>query len=282
MAVHLLSFGDPYCRVARRRLLDQATAFSLFSTVRILSRSNLSPEFVTKHRSRLSILNRGYGFWIWKPRVILDSLLEVADRDIVVYVDVGCHLNKHGNKKMTEYLEKVSLSSSGILSSEYCEEEAKWTKGDVLDYFNVRLNAEVVNSRQRQSGVIFLRNEERTRKFVSDWLEIMEAFPNFIDDSPSSSANFPSFVQHRHDQSIFSIMSKLYGGEVFPGWDIEPWLGRNPPESELSFPVLAKRDFRDPLWSMVVFARKLVSPQLVARKMISVATKFGARAPMKG
>ena len=37
---------------------------------------------------------------------------------------------------------------------------------------------------------------------------------HLIDDSPSIEANFSCFKENRHDQSIFSILSKLYNFHV--------------------------------------------------------------------
>lgn len=38
---------------------------------------------------------------------------------------------------------------------------------------------------------------------------IMENYPNLIDDSPSKIENDKSFNEHRHDQSLFSVILKI-------------------------------------------------------------------------
>lgn len=260
VALHLVSFGDPFSWTAKRRLEKQARSLNLFTSIRVLSPKNLSPEFRLKHKKRLTPAERGFGYWIWKPRVILDTLLSVDVDDIVLYVDIGCHLNPLGMARMNRYVAQVRESQSGILSSEYCEEEKKWTKGDVLRFFGVEHNAVVLDSTQRQTGAIFLRNGYRTQAFVREWLSIMEDNPNLFDDSPSLAPNFPEFIEHRHDQSIFSILSKIHGGDTFSGFELEPWaLGAYETDS-LSYPILAKRDFRTASWRIGTFARKILIP----------------------
>ena len=50
--------------------------------------------------------------------------------------------------------------------------------------------------------------------FVDEWLRFA-AQSSLIDDSPSKAPNYPGFREHRHDQSIFSLLSKKYDIEAF-------------------------------------------------------------------
>ena len=38
---------------------------------------------------------------------------------------------------------------------------------------------------------------------------------HLIDDTPSKSPNFKEFIEHRHDQSIFSLLTKLYDMNIY-------------------------------------------------------------------
>ena len=42
-----------------------------------------------------------------------------------------------------------------------------------------------------------------------------------MDDTPSQSPNLSGFIENRHDQSVFSILTKLRGIDVFPFVDLE-------------------------------------------------------------
>ena len=46
-----------------------------------------------------------------------------------------------------------------------------------------------------------------TTEFLTDWYSIACNY-HFVDDSPSIHPNDPSFREHRHDQSIFSLLIK--------------------------------------------------------------------------
>ena len=45
---------------------------------------------------------------------------------------------------------------------------------------------------------------------MKEYYEIGSQNYHFIDDSPSIYINFSCFVEHRHDQSIFSLLTKKY------------------------------------------------------------------------
>ena len=94
-------------------------------------------------------------------------------------------------------------------------------------------------SPQYQSGVIFIRKEPKTVALVKAWLDMY--YENFylVDDTPSQSPNEERFVEHRHDQSVFSLLLKSHGTSVIqleeiyrPNWNLYSRL----------YPILIKRD----------------------------------------
>lgn len=45
---------------------------------------------------------------------------------------------------------------------------------------------------------------------VKEWMNVFYNDMHLVDDTPSLIKNSDDFIEHRHDQSIFSILSKLY------------------------------------------------------------------------
>lgn len=62
---------------------------------------------------------RGFGYWMWKPEVILRSLERIADGEVLLYLEAGCHLNPAGGARFSQYVEFVAASSSGLLAFQY-------------------------------------------------------------------------------------------------------------------------------------------------------------------
>ena len=74
-----------------------------------------------------------------------------------------------------------------------------------------RLNAEhLLHTRQINATVILVRKYDASLKILQEWYDLCCNYIN-IDDTPSTLPNHPEFDDHRHDQSIFSIVCKLNG-----------------------------------------------------------------------
>jgi hypothetical protein len=111
---------------------------------------------------------------------------------------------------------------------------------DLLDYFHVQNNDNIINSGQICSGHVILCKCAASVRFVDEWLKIAENL-HLIDDSPSRLRNFPEFREHRHDQSIFSLLCKTKGAVVFSGEECyasseKGW------QSLMNYPIWDKRD----------------------------------------
>lgn len=73
------------------------------------------------------------------------------------------------------------------------------------------LNKEELYSNQLVSGVFIIKKCEFTVNLIKKWQQIMiNDNYNMLDDTKSI-PQFPGFKDHRHDQSIFSILRKQLG-----------------------------------------------------------------------
>jgi len=62
---------------------------------------------------------------------------------------------------------------------------------------------------QIMASAFLLKKCDRVMNFVREWLEICQEY-KFINDEVSDSDNFQEFIEHRHDQSVFSLLAKKY------------------------------------------------------------------------
>ena len=69
------------------------------------------------------------------------------------------------------------------------------------------LDDKYLNSDQYQAGVVLYSINDKTKNFINEWYDLGCDYHN-IDDSPSISKNSDIFIEHRHDQSIFSLLLK--------------------------------------------------------------------------
>ena len=128
--------------------------------------------------------------------------------DILLYLDCGCELDIRNRMKIAEMFHLVNKYKL-ITSSKQIE--LRWNKMDLLVELQMLQNEYLITP-QKQAGAIVLLVCDETRKLVKDWYNIacLNKY-HFIDDTPSIRQNINGFNEHRHDQSIFSLLVKKYG-----------------------------------------------------------------------
>lgn len=256
----LVTFADSANANALQRIRTQAVEVGVFDDVLSLSELDLDDDFLNRHGRFLVAGSRGFGYWRWKPQVVLQGLRGLADGDVLLYVDSGCHINAQGRQRLEFYLERTAKSSHGFLGfqarlpapplvydgrplPEYLE--AHWTKGDLLDRLDCRDKLWVTQTPQLGGGLFLVRAGSAGVGLVNDWLTIMDEDASYFDDAPSVSANLDGFIEHRHDQSVLSLLGKM--AEVDTVSAFEYWYpttdGRKVDWGALrDFPIHARRD----------------------------------------
>ena len=257
----LLTFADSSLNLSLRRIKKQAENLNFYDEIIAWNEKDIDTKFRSKFKDRLKLFSKGYGYWAWKPQIILQALDKVEMGDIIQYTDSGCHLNIKGKKRLLEYFEMTKELNPGILAfqaklPEYplnilpehynnLLDDYKWAKGDLIDYLNVRNNKEVLYTPTIGAGILFIRKDESSIRIIKDWLSVIESDFKFIDDTKSVSENLPGFIEHRHDQAIFSILAKLNGVKTLSSYEYHyPKIDSKKPDwiALKDYPIHAKRD----------------------------------------
>jgi hypothetical protein len=257
----LLSFADKSLIKSANRLKLQAKEFDIYDDILIYNQHDLDAAFKKKFNDKLITGSRGYGYWIWKPQIIKQVLDTIEYGDVINYIDVGCHLNIRGRHRLNEYFNLADQSDIGILGFQACEpaspliydgrdlpdlSDYKWIKGDLLDYFNIRNNDKFIRTQTVTAGVIFIKKTNLSLKFIDEWIDTYSNNYSLIDDTPSYSQNLPGFIEHRHDQAIFSILSKKHLIDTVSAYEYfypkKNNINRPDWKALDEFPIHAKRD----------------------------------------
>jgi hypothetical protein len=175
--------------------------------------ANLDDEFKNKNQHILKH-SRGAGYWLWKPYIILDMLNKINDGDYLIYMDSGCKLLESPN----QYLDMIN--SKGILAFSMVQKTSKWTKGDCFFKINDGEDKyKYADTNQVQGTYIFFKKCLYAVDFVKKWLEYC-SMENIITDLPNKKLeNLPDFIEHRHDQSIFSLLAYKSDIQIIPQID---------------------------------------------------------------
>ena len=197
------------------RIVSEANKSGFFKNVKGYNPDDFGNEFKIKHSDFIKNNKRGYGYWLWKPYLILKSLMEIEYNDFLVYADSGCTINSNDGFKRMRELYKL-LETNDVIAFRIPFDELTWNKTDAIQSVLNRLNISQEefdssikqNPRQTCATYMLLKKTPNTMNMVNLWYELASDYHN-IDDSPSLIPNDVSFREHRHDQSLFSLITRF-------------------------------------------------------------------------
>lgn len=160
---------------------------------------------------------RGFGYWIWKSYIVKKEIDRCNDGDYLVYLDGGCRINKSGRQRFEEYKQMLTDKHPiACFGHNNCYEK-QYNKMDLLEFLGLQENEEILNAPQIMSGGIIIYVCDVSRKLIGEWFDISQNNYHLLTDSPSKNAELPSFIEHRHDQSILSLLLKKHDcGLILP------------------------------------------------------------------
>lgn len=193
--------SGPYYEYLRSRLLACCQKFGLTNHYAYDQNWLHATQFYKLHKDILDE-RRGAGFWAWKPFIIRDALTTIVHpNDIVVYMDASTTL--------TEDPTSVIESVQDILVCDSSWVNRDWVKKDAFHFMHCD-GDRYYNATQVWAGTVILRNTETTMDFVDDWLKYC-CDRRIISDDPSvSGPELPTFRDHRHDQSVLTLLVTKY------------------------------------------------------------------------
>jgi hypothetical protein len=218
--IHFITFGAPEnYHDAVNRLCNQAQEFNIFTSITGYTENDLKKDniFWLKHENFIKQNKRGYGYWLWKPYLILKKLNEINDNDILLYLDAGCELNIGGKEYFTEKLIKLT-NDKKIIGTSTDSNDLNFTKKDLIIFTNME-NSPLLKQNHMQAGILMINKCDIIVKLIEEWYKIASDNYNLIDNTPSIIKNHEIFTEHRHDQSIFNMLVKKYN---LINYDLEP------------------------------------------------------------
>jgi len=235
----LTSFANTPLRNGFIRLKREADSFHVFDKIYFYTEKELDIEFQKKFRFLMRPYSRGFGYWCWKPQVIAQTLKMMSDGDMLLYMDIGSHLNLSGKSRFMDYIEIVRKSTVGVLAFRSPQHlDKRYSKIDVFRYFGVESNDFYINTTQIEATHIFFRKCEESVSLVDEWLKALLNDYTIFTDLPSKDTEYQEYERNTGDQSVFSILAKKYNIETLS--TDETWA------SDWSllnkYPLLAKRD----------------------------------------
>lgn len=194
----LVLYDDGTHRMALNKLVKSVSMYSPTLRVSYVKKSEMDVEFVAAN-SRILQSPRGGGLWLWKPYCILATLNAVKDGETVIYLDskyvfVAPVDKLFQNRDLLVWKNKPTEPSYSHLA--YC-------KRSVLAKYAS------VDGEQAWAGLLIVRKCKDTLAIMREWLEMCCVYQDISDEN--TGPNHPEFIDHRHDQSLLSIVLAKHG-----------------------------------------------------------------------
>ena len=176
--------------------------------IKLFNKTNIDSRFIETYKSILSE-KRGGGYWLWKPYIILKILNELNDNDILFYIDSKYFFVKNFEKL---YIDKL-LETDIVVWKNKPNEEITYLKNyckmDVIKKYDME---DIIFDKSGEccwAGAIVIKKTQKSIKIIKKWLE-MCCNEDDITDMKSTIPNSNLFIDHRHDQSLLSIVLHKY------------------------------------------------------------------------
>jgi hypothetical protein len=232
-----LTFGGPIYNFhkAVSRICKEIGELEIFDE--IIGKTELhivkDEPFWSQHAPFFRANPRGFGYYLWKPYLIQQQVRAMDENDILVYTDCGCVINKEGKGRFLEYFELANNSPTGLLTFQLRDHKEKtWTKMDTIHHFQA---TDLLETDQILSGLLIVKKCPESVDLMDRWYEACCNY-HLISDVPSVLPNDSTFRDHRHDQSVLSLLVKQSKGTVLADetW-FQPW------STGIAYPVWAMR-----------------------------------------
>tara|TARA_B100000787_G_scaffold166269_2_gene151239 strand:- start:9113 stop:9847 length:735 start_codon:yes stop_codon:yes gene_type:complete len=217
--IYLITYGSGKYNNTKYRLKQEAINSGFFDEIFIYGYEDIDSSFLQKYKNlfdnKIEGGMKGAGFWIYKFYFLEKILKIIEENDIVFWIDAGCTINKNGKKRLDEYINILNNSKHCNLSFIMNHlPEKHWTTSQIFNYFDISMNSDIANSGQLVGGIIGMKKNNSSFNLINLLFKTIDYDYKLITNAYNKIDQNEYFKDNRHDQSIFSILRKLYGTEI--------------------------------------------------------------------
>jgi hypothetical protein len=205
--MHFATFADGNLdlKKAGLRLKKQAEDTKLFKSVNLFDLNFIDQIESPLSRSFYHSNPRGFGYWTWKPQLLNHVLGSIPNEgELLIYSDAGTEIvnNFLTRRRFQRFL--IETKHQPILAFNTSVPEYKFTKNKCLSLLDSE-GSKYTN--QIAATTIIIKNCDKSREFIGQWAQIATSSAGSYSNDELGN-EVPGFIEHRHDQSIFSVLYK--------------------------------------------------------------------------
>ena len=212
--VVVVSFASNKYLSSQAGLVESARAIG-FRRFMSYNLENLPTDWRSTNAVNESV--RGCGYWLWKPLIIRDALHKAEADQLVLYVDAG---NRFLASDFGLLLEVAGRQDVTLFDNRDSNPLGRrnlnlhWTKRDCFQLLGCD-TPEYWFAPQVNASYQIYRRTDYSFAFIEEYLRGC-LIPAALNDEPSQLKNLEGFRDHRHDQSILSILAHKHLISLLP------------------------------------------------------------------
>lgn len=217
MKLHI-NYADGGFYQSQRQNSESALSVGCLDKSIMCNKNDIDSEFLSE-KAHILTQKRGAGYWLWKPYIILKHLKQLSENDYLIYTDSGMLFVDCIDNLLN--IEAENIEKSGMLFTETTQWipegppwkapiEYEWTKRDTFILTKTD-NENITHSTQLNAAFLIAKPCKRSFEFLEEWICFGSDVRAITDiGNCMGKNNYEGFVEHRHDQSIMSVLAKKY------------------------------------------------------------------------
>lgn len=247
MRIHLVTYATPRFRHRQLVLAASARINQVVDSVTSWTPQMLHKSDFEQLCKNIKLSERGSGYWAWKPFIIQKKIEDIPEGDVVFYCDVGrIFPYKRIEYRIDCYLDWMSHHNQDMMPGIHIPWKgpmAKWTKRDAFIAMGMD-REEVYQAAPIQASFSIWRNTQKSRQIIHEWMNAASQRALISDDADVSKfPELPIYHDHRHDQSLLSLVCLKHDIKgINLGEEMPPLDTQNPSEiARSTFGVLPRK-----------------------------------------
>lgn len=208
--IHFVTFATPAFLVRQWLLNCSARWFGKVDRLHVWTKGRLAQDgFVGRHPG-LFPNSKGFGWYAWKPYVILQAMRDAEEGDLIIYQDVGRSEPLVISRSLRDWdaflLERRWPCVAGVRIAKWGSNRF-WTKLGVFKAMGLD-GPHYAEAPQVQASWSVWRKGTRTDAFVREWADLcqrLELVGGQLENGLGGEV--PGFREHRWDQSLLTLLA---------------------------------------------------------------------------
>lgn len=155
--------------------------------------------------------------------MILKHLHSIEAGDILIWSDAGCEMPRdNAPDQLGRLISPLEITNEDIVGFANPHVERHYNKADCLSYFGLSAESPVASARQITSNRLVVRKTPKSVYQVERWWSVARDNPELFSNRPSVQPEHETFIAHREDQSVLSLILKKTGFYPWMNWNQIP------------------------------------------------------------